>query len=128
MSAISTAHMRVARPSRDLEAARRFWVEGLGLDVLYAHEADGGERLHSLLMVGWRDAGWHLELTRDPAAPLGCVFKLPSSGRRPGRAASGACDRKAEVRPCTGCTWVIRQRSERACQASHGRRQFEDTA
>ncbi|BAU84897.1 glyoxalase/bleomycin resistance protein/dioxygenase [Streptomyces laurentii] len=70
MSAISTAHMRIARPSRDLESARRFWVAGLGLDVLYAHEADGGERQHSLLMVGWPDAGWHLELTRDPAAPL----------------------------------------------------------
>ncbi|MFF7232375.1 pyridoxal-phosphate dependent enzyme, partial [Streptomyces sioyaensis] len=31
--------------------------------------------------------------------PLGPVVKLPSSARRAGRAASGACDRKAEGRP-----------------------------
>jgi catechol 2,3-dioxygenase-like lactoylglutathione lyase family enzyme len=64
------AHIRIARPSRDLGAAGRFWVEGLGLDVLYRHEADGTPGVHSLLMVGWPGAGWHLELVHDPAAPM----------------------------------------------------------
>ncbi|GAB3818896.1 VOC family protein [Micromonospora zhanjiangensis] len=54
-------HIRIARPSRDLAAAERFWSDGLGLDVLFRASADGpGE--HDLLMLGWRDAGWHLEL------------------------------------------------------------------
>ncbi|MEV0374169.1 non-ribosomal peptide synthetase, partial [Streptomyces sp. NPDC050636] len=37
-------------------------------------------------------------------ALLGPVVKLPSSARRAGSAASGACDRKAEGLPGTGCT------------------------
>ncbi|MFF4605245.1 VOC family protein [Streptomyces sp. NPDC001339] len=72
MPANSTAHVRVARPSRDLEAAERFWVSGLGLDILYQHTSDGvpGPHRHSLLMVGWPDAAWHLELVHDPLAPV----------------------------------------------------------
>ena len=48
---ISGAPIRLARPSRDLVVARRFWVEGLGLDVLWESgpEAEGG---HALLMLG----------------------------------------------------------------------------
>jgi catechol 2,3-dioxygenase-like lactoylglutathione lyase family enzyme len=53
---------RVARPSRDLEAAERFWVEGLGLQVLFRAAEDGA----ALLMVGWPGAAWHLELVGDP--------------------------------------------------------------
>ncbi|WP_335937833.1 hypothetical protein [Streptomyces sp. PTD5-9] len=53
------------------------------------------------------DGGWLLpglvDVHTHPGA-LGPVFKLPSFGRRPGRAASGACDRKAEDRPRTGRT------------------------
>lgn len=57
--------IRVARPSRDLERAERFWVDGLGLEVLYRadQDAEGG---HALLMVGWPGAAWHLELAGDP--------------------------------------------------------------
>ena len=63
----AAAPIRLARPSRDLEAARRFWVEGLGLDILWetGPEAEGG---HALLMVGARGAAWHLELVGDPIA------------------------------------------------------------
>jgi catechol 2,3-dioxygenase-like lactoylglutathione lyase family enzyme len=59
------SHLRIARPSRDLQASERFWVDGLGLDVLFRADssAEGG---HALLMVGWPDAGWHLELISDP--------------------------------------------------------------
>ena len=66
-------HLRLARPSRDLRASERFWVDGIGLDVLFRADAsaEGG---HALLMVGWPDAAWHLELVDDregetPAAP-----------------------------------------------------------
>jgi catechol 2,3-dioxygenase-like lactoylglutathione lyase family enzyme len=61
----STAHVRVARPSRDLDLAERFYRGGLGLEVLYrAAAAEPGE--HDLLMLGWPGAGWHLELVGGP--------------------------------------------------------------
>ncbi|MBV2353753.1 VOC family protein [Streptomyces sp. J2-1] len=62
-------HVRVARPSRDLAAAERFYVDGLGLDVLWrTTERVPGE--HDLLMVGPKGGGWHFELTHDPERPL----------------------------------------------------------
>lgn len=70
MPADAAAHIRIARPSRDLRTAEHFWVSGLGLDVLYRHEADGTPGESSLLMVGWPGAGWHLELVHDPVAPV----------------------------------------------------------
>ncbi|MFD9633827.1 VOC family protein [Streptomyces violascens] len=60
------SHIRIARPSLDLAAAERFWVEGLGLKVVYRAEADG----HDLLMLGWPDADWHLELVREAGHPV----------------------------------------------------------
>ena len=65
MKPLPTTHLRIARPSRDLRASERFWVEGLGLEVLFRADssAEGG---HALLMVGWPDAAWHLELVSDP--------------------------------------------------------------
>ncbi|MEU4064869.1 VOC family protein [Streptomyces wedmorensis] len=61
--------VRVARPSRDLAAAERFYVDGLGLDVLWrSTEPEPGK--HELLMVGPADGSWHFELTRDPRNPL----------------------------------------------------------
>ena len=64
---LATIPIRVARPSRDLAAARSFWVDGLGLSVLWqtGPEAEGG---HSLLMVGAPGAAWHMELVEDEAA------------------------------------------------------------
>jgi catechol 2,3-dioxygenase-like lactoylglutathione lyase family enzyme len=70
MPADGQAHVRIARPSRDLEAAERFWTEGLGLVVLFRREADGTPGEHSLLMVGWPGAAWHLELVHAPDAPV----------------------------------------------------------
>ncbi|MGW2014260.1 VOC family protein [Streptomyces sp. NPDC001927] len=64
-----STHVRVARPSRDLAAAERFYVDGLGLDVLWrTTERVPGE--HDLLMVGPRNGPWHFELTHDPEHPL----------------------------------------------------------
>ncbi|MER5883401.1 VOC family protein [Streptomyces sp. NPDC001941] len=65
----ASTHVRVARPSRDLAAAERFYVEALGLSVLWrTTERVAGE--HDLLMVGPEGGGWHFELTRDPDRPL----------------------------------------------------------
>ncbi|WP_314173661.1 VOC family protein [Streptomyces winkii] len=70
-------HIRVARPSKDLAAAERFWADGLGMDVLHraappATPPRPGEDAgrYALLMAGWRDASWHLELALDPHAPV----------------------------------------------------------
>ena len=65
MKPLPASHLRIARPSRDLRASERFWVCGLGLDVLFRADdsATGG---HALLMVGWPGAAWHLELVGDP--------------------------------------------------------------
>jgi catechol 2,3-dioxygenase-like lactoylglutathione lyase family enzyme len=64
---LALAPVRLARPSRDLDAARRFWIDGLGLEVLWetGPEAEGG---HALLMLGAPGAAWHLELVGDPVA------------------------------------------------------------
>ncbi|GAB2812763.1 VOC family protein [Streptomyces daliensis] len=69
-----SAPVRIARPSRDLAAAERFWTRGLGLEVLFRKEAaaaeDGPGAEYGLLMLGWRDAGWHLELADCPDDPV----------------------------------------------------------
>jgi catechol 2,3-dioxygenase-like lactoylglutathione lyase family enzyme len=65
----AATRVRIARPSRDLAAAERFYVRGLGLEVLWRSGAHvPGE--HDLLMVGPPGAAWHLELTHDPEQPL----------------------------------------------------------
>ncbi|MER7876919.1 VOC family protein [Streptomyces solisilvae] len=70
MPADGQSHIRIARPSRNLAAAERFWCAGLGLSVVY--RAEGGDRPgeHDLLMVGWPDASWHLELVHEAAHPV----------------------------------------------------------
>ena len=65
MKPVPASHLRIARPSHDLQASERFWVGGLGLDVLLRLD-DSAEGGHGLLMVGWPDAAWHLELVGDP--------------------------------------------------------------
>ncbi len=55
------AHLRLARPSRDLAAAEHFYTAGLGLHVLWRAVAQApGE--HDLVMVGLPGAAWHLEI------------------------------------------------------------------
>lgn len=60
--------IRIARPCRSLERAEAFYVDGLGLSVLYRAEAEA-EGEHDLLMVGHPDAAWHLELVRAEVEP-----------------------------------------------------------
>ena len=59
--------LRIARPSRDLEAARDFYTRGLGLQVLVAFEDHEG---FDGVILG--DATWpyELEFTRDRHAPV----------------------------------------------------------
>ncbi|OAH12484.1 VOC family protein [Streptomyces jeddahensis] len=64
------SRIRIARPSRDLAAAERFWTRGVGLSVLYRAESGGVSGEHDLLMLGHAEASWHLELVRDPAHPV----------------------------------------------------------
>ena len=54
-------HLRIARPTRSLAAASPFWEQGLGMQVLW--RSAPGE--HRLLMLGWPEAAWHLELVED---------------------------------------------------------------
>ncbi|NBM14949.1 VOC family protein [Streptomyces sp. GC420] len=70
MPADGQSHIRIARPSRDLVAAERFWTRGLGLEVLFRTEGGDEPGEHDLLMVGWRDAAWHLELVHEAAEPV----------------------------------------------------------
>jgi catechol 2,3-dioxygenase-like lactoylglutathione lyase family enzyme len=114
-----TSHLRIARPSRDLQASERFWVDGLGLDVLFRADssAEGG---HALLMVGWPDAGWHLELISDPdgktpAAPTEEDLLVPYlqgevDARIVRRLVDAAAPRSPSAIP-TGITGVSRSRT-----------------
>lgn len=65
------SHIRIARPSRDLAAAERFWREGLGLSVVWRSEGGAEPGHHDLLMLGRPDADWHLELVHESARPVG---------------------------------------------------------
>src|SRR6185436_14231652 len=79
---LGKAHLRVARPSDDLEAVVRFYRDGLGFEVLYEfRDHDGFDGV----MLGRRGAACHLEFTRKAGhrvgrAPTGdnlLVFYLP---------------------------------------------------
>lgn len=64
--------IRIARPSLDLAAAERFYVQGLGLSVLFRKVASAESGTYNLLMVGPAGGQWHLELTaatRDVVRP-----------------------------------------------------------
>lgn len=63
-------HIRIARPTRNIRQAQRFYTDGLGMEELYrvnpedaAHE--GTEHVDDLVMLGWPNASWHLELVLD---------------------------------------------------------------
>jgi len=60
-------HIRIARPSKDLAAAERFWVAGFGLSVVYRAQGGTEPGEHDLLMVGRPEASWHLELVHEAA-------------------------------------------------------------
>ncbi|MFI5933107.1 VOC family protein [Actinoplanes sp. NPDC051494] len=55
--------IRIARPCPDLAVTTRFYTEGLGLEVLWQ-----GSGEHDIVMLGRRDAAWHLELVGGSGA------------------------------------------------------------
>ena len=82
---IGTAHLRVARPTDDLDAVVRFYRDGLGFEVLYEfHDHDGFDGV----MLGHAGAAYHLEFTRKAGHRAGTaptednllVFYLPDRG------------------------------------------------
>lgn len=67
---LATAPLRIARPSKDLESACRFWRDGVGMRVLWRTEpAELGDGEHELVMLGFAGAAWHLELVFAHDAP-----------------------------------------------------------
>ena len=79
---LTRTHLRVARPSDDLEAVVRFYRDGLGFDVLYEfRDHDGFDGV----MLGRRGTAYHLEFTRKEGHRAGrapttdnlLVFYLP---------------------------------------------------
>ncbi len=82
MSGIREAHLRIARPTDDLEAVVAFYRDGLGFEVIGSFEDHEG---FDGVMLGHRGTGYHLELThqrghevgRAPNAEHLLVFYLP---------------------------------------------------
>lgn len=79
------ARLRVARPTDDLEALLPFYRDGLGFEILYRFtDHDGFDGV----MLGHRQAPWHLEFTRAHGHAAGraptpdnlLVFYLPEPG------------------------------------------------
>ncbi|KAL2143254.1 hypothetical protein VTI28DRAFT_10626 [Corynascus sepedonium] len=58
---LASAHIRIARPTNDIEKLLPFYRDGLGFEVLGVfaeHQGFDG------IMLGHRSAGYHLEFTR----------------------------------------------------------------
>lgn len=62
------AHLRIARPTDDLEAVTRFYRDGLGFEVLYRFEDHDG---FDGVMLGHAGAGYHLEFTHHRGHKVG---------------------------------------------------------
>jgi catechol 2,3-dioxygenase-like lactoylglutathione lyase family enzyme len=79
---LAKAHLRVARPTDNLNAVTQFYRDGLGFEVLYEfHDHDGFDGV----MLGHKGAPYHLEFTckrghaagRAPTEDNLLVFYLP---------------------------------------------------
>ena len=81
---LSRAHLRVARPTDDLDAVERFYRDGLGFSVLASFERHDG---FDGVMLGHDRAAYHLEFTRKTGHAAGkaptqdnlLVFYLPDA-------------------------------------------------
>jgi len=62
---LNTVQVRIARPTNNLKDLIRFYVDGLGLEVIDSFEDHDG---YSGVMVGLPDESYHLEFTefREP--------------------------------------------------------------
>lgn len=62
MDVVRGAHLRIARPTDDLEPVVAFYRDGLGFEVLASFEDHDG---FDGVMLGHEGAGYHLELTHE---------------------------------------------------------------
>ncbi|HYY41718.1 MAG TPA: VOC family protein [Pyrinomonadaceae bacterium] len=84
MTEISKAHLRVARPTDNMEEVVRFYRDGLGFEVVGGFEDHAG---FDGVMLGLPSAGYHLEFTRESERSVGrapteenvLVFYLPDA-------------------------------------------------
>ena len=67
MTDVTAPHIRLARPTRDLEATAAFYTGALGLRVLAKFEGHAGI---DGVMLGHPEWPYHLELTRRRRCPL----------------------------------------------------------
>ena len=82
---LGRAHLRVARPSDNLDAVVEFYRDGLGFDELYRFEGHGE---FDGVMLGHEGGGYHLEFTKKKGHQAGraptednlLVFYLPNTG------------------------------------------------
>ena len=81
-TAVASAHVRIARPTNDIPATKRFYCEGLGLKVLFQFDKHDG---FDGIMLGLASANYHFEFTRKEGHDAGraptednlVVFYLP---------------------------------------------------
>jgi catechol 2,3-dioxygenase-like lactoylglutathione lyase family enzyme len=82
---LGRAHLRVARPTDDLDAVTRFYKDGLGFAVVGEFEDHDG---FDGVMLGHAGSGYHLEFTRRSGHEAGraptddnlLVFYVPDRG------------------------------------------------
>ncbi len=83
---LATAHLRVARPTDDLDTVIHFYRDGLDFEVIGSFtDHDGFDGV----ILGHTGAGYHLEFTRKAGHAAGkaptpdnlLVFYLPDAGR-----------------------------------------------
>ena len=65
---LGRAHLRIARPTDDLEAVTRFYRDGLGFEVVSEFRDHDG---YDGVMLGHPGAPYHLEFTRQAGHPAG---------------------------------------------------------
>ncbi|KFY41274.1 hypothetical protein V494_03095 [Pseudogymnoascus sp. VKM F-4513 (FW-928)] len=73
-------HLRLARPSRSLPAVEKFYVQGLGLSVLYRSPHQGthpDQHPEDLVMLGYPGGAWHLELVHASDGKGGTQSSFP---------------------------------------------------
>ncbi|CAK7217204.1 hypothetical protein SCUCBS95973_003066 [Sporothrix curviconia] len=74
MSPIASTQIRIARPTNNIEALLPFYVDGLGMSILFrfdAHEGFDGA------MVGWEPASVEAAQPTDPLDPADRARRAP---------------------------------------------------
>lgn len=73
---LPVVQVRVARPTRSLRELKRFYCEGIGLEVINSFEGHDG---YSGLMLGLPGNDYHLEFTEHEEVAEGAGYPPPSA-------------------------------------------------